>query len=600
MISTYNIRVIKKIRFKKILKKGFRNYLDIVKKINTYNAISIKYECDFPESWSTNDLDKNDVIRIGTLTGIIYFILENAKKETPKLTFTVIEFQKFFAHLDKDDLKTDDIDLDKYNRLIKELTQEEHPFGSDIYLNDNWELKGEKCEDIENYIKGIEEIKKSSAIKESIEDKNTLKEDIEKIDGKIIETKTNIALDGINEETTKIDDNLEFIEDNKPPKKKNILQQLKKYLLPLLILFILVFSMTKKPYLKNKIINFLDIDVSENSFEIETDNGGFLSMSKFKSGKIDDTLYDPFFAEIGDTIVISTKINNLTKDSIPVTINYPTGIAFKGNKLSVFGNFKGSGHTFFDEATLISDAEIDIVPLNLLRHIDYIENNEYTTKYILDYSESNSLIGEGLIIESVPSSENYLIVNSFYKIIKKSNNNMGFDPHPYKDADVYGFVSIHDYEGDDLDGKKDVLEIPKLKIGESYNFMVFVDFHNFGNYDLKNSKVRLNFSKKGRSYSQNIHATLSADYTKSIADKTLITGLPRNWEMKFVEGRITNTHNANSTSGKCTNEYAVNKYFSEKELLKGLPLGTLDTVYYGWCDQGHVIIEYSITNTDYK
>lgn len=593
MISTYNIKVIKKTIFKNLLKKGCKKYSNVVNEINKYNGKTIKYECEFPISWSINDLDKNDTIRVGTLTGIIYFILENAKKETPKLTFTIIEFQKFFAHLDKNDLKTDDVDLNEYNKLIKELTQEEHPFGSDIYLNENWELKGEECKDIESYIKGI---KKDSTVKKSVEDENTLKKDIEKVDNKIIETKTNIALNEINDKTT------EFIEDDKPSNRKNILQQLKKFLSPLLFFFLLLFFMAKNPYLKNKIITFLDIDIPKNIFEIETDNVNFLTISEIKKGVIGATAYNTHLTEIGDTIVISAKINNLTKESIPVTITYPMNIAFKGNELLIFGGFYGGQNSFLDEVILKpkKNVEIDIVPLNSLNKINYFENDEFKYDYILDISESKSLNDEGLSIVSFPNKENYIIVNSFYKVKKRKLNNIGFNPNPYEDADVYGFVSIHNFEGEALDGKKDILEIPELKKGESYSFDVFVDFHNFGNYDLKNSRAWLTFQKKGKSYSQNIYATLTASNTHSITDKTLLKNLPLKWRIDFIEGRISNTHNAKTKSGKCTDEYYTNRYFSEKELIKGIPLGTLDTIYNGWCDQGHLIIKYSVTNTNYE
>ena len=95
----------------------------------------------------------NNKLELKTLTHIIcVFAKAPLSNSAPhRVEYDVTDFQKFFIHLNKEQLKAIDLKFGyrkKYNDLFDVLIGEDHHFGK-LMLDEDWNIVGENCEPIE-------------------------------------------------------------------------------------------------------------------------------------------------------------------------------------------------------------------------------------------------------------------------------------------------------------------------------------------------------------------------------------------------------------------------------------------------------------------
>lgn len=128
--------------------------------------------------------------------------------------------------------------------------------------------------------------------------------------------------------------------------------------------------------------------------------------------------------------------------------------------------------------------------------------------------------------------------------------------------------------------------------GDTDRFTVYMDFRNEGNATIYNAEGKMNLPSSGGT----ISGTLSGQGASSISDTVFLTNLPNDYDIDFVSGYVENTHG--STDPQACAGYNQNFSISGSQVLGGgVPLGDLDTVYNGWCDQGYLIATFEIENT---
>ncbi len=182
--------------------------------------------------------------------------------------------------------------------------------------------------------------------------------------------------------------------------------------------------------------------------------------------------------------------------------------------------------------------------------------------------------------------------NDLYAEPLEQSNRIGFNPDPAQSN--LGFFSINDDTCRTCANIKDIVKVPSLKVGESFNFIVCVDYHNWGNVTIENPKTAINFPDP-EDDNLRITAKLFGSNVPTIFDTAMLTNLPDSYDIEVRGAYMTNIHG--QTMKGCEGYSYRIEVLDFDNMDKGIPLTKLDTKNDGWCGQGIFLAKYSIINT---
>ncbi len=137
--------------------------------------------------------------------------------------------------------------------------------------------------------------------------------------------------------------------------------------------------------------------------------------------------------------------------------------------------------------------------------------------------------------------------------------------------------------------------------GDSEIFYVFMAYQNAEDYTLENVRGFLTYPAQGTESSQIFTGRLSAGNGSSMTDRTTLTGLPSEWEIKMIDAWKENTHDRDP---ECGTAYGYRETANSVITSSGTSIGSLDTKSVslrngetGACSQGNIVVKFQITNT---
>ena len=180
-------------------------------------------------------------------------------------------------------------------------------------------------------------------------------------------------------------------------------------------------------------------------------------------------------------------------------------------------------------------------------------------------------------------------LKSNYQSISKTE--FSLNPVPNRDGFVYSAMAR---------GDNKTLKMPKVSLGNSYNFFVTCSYMGTGKgLFVSNGRANVFYDKKGLSEnSTNIVFSLSGKDVRSVYDGIKLDNLPPHWELEIVSVKHTNNSKHKTCEGYSFNyDVDVDKFESN-----GIFLGEVDSyspVIDGekiFCDLGHINVEFKFTN----
>lgn len=165
-----------------------------------------------------------------------------------------------------------------------------------------------------------------------------------------------------------------------------------------------------------------------------------------------------------------------------------------------------------------------------------------------------------------------------------------FNTDPSKNG--LGFFTINNTE-DNIANTFNSLIIDSLNVGDEVFFFTYIDFHNEGTKPIKKATAKIHISESEMNKGiLTLTAELAGEDVPKIHDVVEIVNFSYDYELKFIEGYIENTH-GKSDHKECQGyEYKI--HFGEEIFTKGVSIDELDTYEGGWCDQGYVITKFSV------
>lgn len=165
-----------------------------------------------------------------------------------------------------------------------------------------------------------------------------------------------------------------------------------------------------------------------------------------------------------------------------------------------------------------------------------------------------------------------------------------FNPDPTKTG--IGFLTVNSTNNNDTANVYDQITLPKLEGNQEYVFWAFIDFHNQGKKEIKDARATIHFKNDSTNGVLILTGKLSGQDVGSIFDTVNIYNFNSNYEVVFQQGYIENTHA--ETDPEYCQGYNYRIDIGKEIVTTGVSLDVLDTYYNGWCDQGYVIVQFSI------
>jgi len=590
-----NIRLRQKRAFLKLLMNQRKNQKKLFTDLHNYNEQTLSPPCKFERTSLKYALGQNE-ITINLLTGIIHLFIRNWSNLLDQFEYSLEDFQKLFVHFDKNQLKgLGDLTRENYNNLINKLTEDREDF-KNVFLNEDWEVDGDNTVDIEPYEELIfrpekrSSKKKGSLINQTLSLMKRFKWQFFVILSVVFIVLSYLYLPlvilAVGVQFIGVFDTLKSSID-----QKILFFRLSIFAVPILFLmasFLFFPTDGQRDFLyPNPDTNYTLNTLSNYSGILTIENH---STTEFK---ILFGIYEETEANIGDTIVLTTFINRIRGSELENIKVVNFGRKFQKDDKHTFlaGVIGPNGEEIYDVASLIIDNDVRLRNLNMGNVIHM--NKKDTIINSLSQTQEKAIVDGGLVLESVRKGKDaFTVVNSYYVVESSGKLKAGFDPNP-AEAGI-GFVTIN--HGSGSANERDLIQAPSLKPGEKFNFQIYLDFHNWGSFDIQNAKAIIEgWVSYPKLNSAVFSASLKGDNVKSISDETEIVGLPEDFEIKLEKTLHLNTH-ATTTKDKCSG-YGIRRWVSDNELDEGVDLDVLDTNNKGWCDQGYVIYYYTLTNT---
>lgn len=594
------VRVINKKLFSGILKKGKKlTVASLEKKLASF--VERDSTLELSSTSFSNDVNKHSALTPDVISAIIYLVLEDHKVKQVK-HYSLEDFQKIFAHLELNDLKLlGNTKRESYNQLISSLISDNDNFNG-IYLNEKWEVAGGNSVDIDAYKSLIygdkrDEIKKEESRTETllnIKENGSFFQKYRTLLAYIFGFLFNwLALISFPIIAIGLYRTKKEIKLRKVRKRRYLLFGL----MCLMYLITNVFILPKilDSVLSNSINN--NLGLKQNAFETQFNSlggNGFVTIynnSLSKKGKnLGKTRTTT--AKIGDTILVTILIANTSKSPLE---NVKAELSPRTSGLNKKHTFFGTLNAF-NAQKVIGSCYLSTYENTRLRSLNkaYIQkDNAKSLVETISKSEFHSLYNGGYTIGRLfPGSENYIVITSKYVVEgnSPSKEKIGFDPDPL--LTNIGFLTVNDERcSTDCANDMDIVTIPDLRIGERFNFSGYINYHNWGSFNIENARGTLYVEYDETNRQLIITAELFADNVPSIYDTARVVNLPEHGEIEFVHGVLQNRHG--TTDNKCKGyDHLIN--FSEEQLAEGISLDVLDIYNNGWCDQGYIICKYSI------
>jgi hypothetical protein len=173
----------------------------------------------------------------------------------------------------------------------------------------------------------------------------------------------------------------------------------------------------------------------------------------------------------------------------------------------------------------------------------------------------------------------------------------GFDDNPSERTGITSIYRTNDCIGE-CGGELNIDSISIPNPGDSDNVSIFVDYKSDGISSVTSPRVKIDYPRSGTVNSATFTGLLSANDASPIQDTAILTGLPDQWKIEFVDAHIENEHGNTGTCGNNNNyEYYRDLSISDSAYWYTIPYN-LDTRDEGWCSQGTYVAEYRITNTE--
>lgn len=236
--------------------------------------------------------------------------------------------------------------------------------------------------------------------------------------------------------------------------------------------------------------------------------------------------------------------------------------------------------------SLLNEVELNINKLKVISS----DSNELLTKKKNYYLKE---IIVGITVGLVVTIFGGIIVNRFSAPIP-SESILKFHPDPMGNG--YGITTI------DVVNEKDLLHVNIPNKNDEQEFKVYIDYQNGSNKTINSVKSQVLYSKFGNESQTEIYGVLFAFGAETLKDKTTLGNLPEFWKLELLSARKINTHGTYCNE-QYTNRYEYNEEVSINDLTaEGAVIKSLDTVGKnqdgdtGACSQGHVVVNFKITN----